>query len=436
MCCSHSSQRWKRRRVPTRQSQRKRHHAKKARAIISTASMPQSQILTVSQLTRRIKDAVEGNFPLVWVQGEVTNCSRAGSGHVYLTLKDDSAQIRAVIWRSTAARLRFDLHDGLAVIAAGPVEVYEARGTYQLIIQQLQPQGVGALELAFRQLCEKLAAEGLFAKERKRRLPRFPRRIALVTSPSGAAVRDMLQVITRRWRGAAIVIVPVAVQGEGAAAQIAAALQMVHQIPEVDVVIAGRGGGSLEDLWAFNEEIVARAIFSCQIPVVSAVGHEVDVTVADLVADVRALTPSEAGELVVPNFVEVRAELANLRQHLVKGLQSRAATARACLELLASRRVLTRPVERVHELARRVDELELRCRRAIAGGLALVRQKLATVGGRLEALSPLRVLERGYSVTRLWPSGTVVRSSSEARPGDRLETTLHSGTLISRVEQP
>src|SRR5580765_4753669 len=250
--------------------------------------MPQPPILTVSQLTREIKDAVEGNFPLVWVQGEVTNCTRAGSGHVYLTLKDDSAQIRAVVWRNTAARLRFELHDGLEVVAAGPVEVYEARGTYQLIVEQLLPQGVGALELAFRQLCEKLSAEGLFAAERKRKLPRFPRRIALITSPTGAAVRDMLQVITRRWQGTDIVIVPVAVQGEEAAAQIAAALAAVHRIPRVDVVITGRGGGSLEDLWAFNEEIVARAIFGCQVPVVSAVGHEVDFTIADFVADARA----------------------------------------------------------------------------------------------------------------------------------------------------
>ena len=257
--------------------------------------MPQPPILTVSQLTRQIKDAVEGNFPIAWVLGEVTNCTRAGSGHVYLTLKDDSAQMRAVIWRNTAARLRFDVHDGLEVVAVGPVEVYEARGTYQLVVEQLLPQGIGALELAFRQLCEKLSAEGLFARERKRAVPRFPRRIALITSPTGAAVRDMLQVITRRWMAARIIIVPVAVQGEGAAAQIAAALRSVHLLPDVDVVITGRGGGSLEDLWAFNEEIVARAIHACRIPVVSAVGHEIDVTVADLVADVRALTPSEAG---------------------------------------------------------------------------------------------------------------------------------------------
>jgi exodeoxyribonuclease VII large subunit len=404
------------------------------RVTISTAGTSQPSILTVSELTHEIKDAVEGNFPLVWVQGEVTNCTRAGSGHVYLTLKDDSAQIRAVVWRNTAARLRFDLHDGLEVVAAGPVEVYEARGTYQLIVEQLLPQGVGALELAFRQLCEKLSAEGLFAAERKRKLPRFPRRIALITSPTGAAVRDMLQVITRRWQGADIVIVPVAVQGDGAAAQIAAALAAVHRIPRVDVVITGRGGGSLEDLWAFNEEIVARAIFGCQIPVVSAVGHEIDVTVADLVADVRALTPSEAGELVVPVHDEVRAELLRLQQHLLQALRSQAATARARLEAMGSRRVLTRPVERIHELARRIDELEVRARRAVQHRLAVVREQLAAVGGRLDALSPLKVLERGYSVTRLIQSGTVLRSSDQARPGDLLETLLQSGKITSRVE--
>src|SRR5262245_43775524 len=396
--------------------------------------MPQPLILTVSQLTRQIKDAVEGNFPQVWVQGEVTNCTRAGSGHVYLTLKDDSAQVSAVIWRNTAARMRFELHDGLEVVAAGPVEVYEARGTYQLIVEQLLPQGVGALELAFRQLCEKLSAEGLFAAERKRKLPRFPRRIALITSPTGAAVRDVLQVITRRWQGTDIVIVPVAVQGEGAAAQIAAALAAVHRIPRVDVVITGRGGGSLEDLWAFNEEIVARAIFECKIPVVSAVGHEIDVTVADLVADMRALTPSEAGELVVPFRDELRAELSRLQQHLMHALRSQAATARARLETLASRRVMNRPVERIHELARRIDELEVRARRAVRHRLAVVREQLSAFGGRLEALSPLRVLERGYSVTRHFHSGKVLRSSDQARPGDLVETLLQSGMLTSRVE--
>ena len=228
---------------------------------------------TVSELTREIKDQLESHYPDVWVTGEISNCRPARSGHVYLTLKDDQSQISAVIWRSTAARLKFDLADGLEVVARGGVEVYLPRGQYQLVIKQLTPKGVGALELAFRQLQERLAAEGLFDAERKQPIPRFPRRIALVTSPTGAAVRDMLQVITRRWPAVEIVLLPVRVQGAGAAEEIARAIELVPALPRVDVVIAGRGGGSLEDLWAFNEEIVARAIAECPIPLVLSLIH-------------------------------------------------------------------------------------------------------------------------------------------------------------------
>src|SRR5580693_511566 len=274
--------------------------------------MDEHEILSVTELTQQLKALVETGFPQVYVEGEISNFSRATSGHIYLTLKDEAAQIRAVLWRSAAARIRFELHDGLHVVAVGPIEVYAARGTYQLVIERLAPQGIGPLELAFRQRYEKLAAEGLFAEQRKRPLPRFPRRIALVTSPSGAAVRDLLQVITRRWPACDLIIVPVPVQGEQAAPAIAAGLRAAARLPRVDVIIAGRGGGSLEDLWAFNEEVVARAIFSCPIPVVSAVGHEIDVTIADLVADKRALTPSEAGELVVPERADVLSDLGHL----------------------------------------------------------------------------------------------------------------------------
>lgn len=390
-------------------------------------------VLTVTQLSRQIKDAVEGNFPLVWVQGEISNCTRAGSGHIYLTLKDDDAQIRAVIWRNTAVRLKFDIHDGLDVIAAGPVEVYEARGTYQIVVEQLIPQGIGALELAFRQLCEKLEKEGLFATARKRPIPRFPRRIALVTSPSSAAVRDMLQVIGRRWRGADVVIVPVAVQGEGAAQQIAAALRIVHRIPRVDVVITGRGGGSLEDLWAFNEEIVARAIYACQIPVISAVGHEIDVTVADFVADRRALTPSEAAELVVPHVDEIRSALLQVQQQLAQLLRNRVARARSLLDGLAARRCFVRPQERLHDLARRLDELDARGRRAMRQRLELAREQLGGLAGKLSALSPLQVLERGFSLTRRVDSTEVIRDASQLQPGEEVETLLQRGRVISQV---
>ena len=396
--------------------------------------MAKAPLLTVSELTRQLKDAVEGNFPYVWVVGEISNCTRASSGHIYLTLKDDTAQIRGVVWRNAAARLKFDMHDGLEVVAAGPLEVYAARGTYQIVIEQMLPQGLGALELAFRQVCEKLEAEGLFAAERKRPLPRFPRRIALVTSPSSAAVRDMLQVIGRRWTGTDIVIVPVAVQGAGAAAEIAAALRRVHLLPRVDVVITGRGGGSLEDLWAFNEEVVARAIFDCPLPVISAVGHEIDVTVADLVADRRALTPSEAGELVVPHRDEIQSELQRLQHRLAHALQGRAAAARSRVESLATRRVLTRPLERLHEAARRLDELEHRARRAMRNRLAEARQRLAAHSASLDALSPLKVLDRGYSLTQTFPEGHLVRQPEQVQPGIQIQTLLPAGRILSRVE--
>ena len=388
---------------------------------------------TVSELTREIKDQLENHYPDVWVTGEISNCRPARSGHVYLTLKDDQSQISAVIWRNTASRLPFELTDGLEVVARGGVEVYLPRGQYQLVIRQLTPRGVGALELAFRQLQEQLAAEGLFDADRKQPIPRFPRRIALVTSPTGAAVRDMLQVITRRWPAVDIVLLPVRVQGAGAAEEIAAAIGLVPDLPGVDVVIAGRGGGSLEDLWAFNEEIVARAIADCPIPIVSAVGHEIDVSIADLVAAVRALTPSEAGELVVPHQDELKAWLQGARTRLVAALNQQAQRARARLESFASRPVLVRPHGRIRELAGRVDELQRRMDRAARSRTRVSRDQLGVAAAALQALSPLEVLGRGYSVTRT-TGGQVVRTADDLNPGDEIITTLASGSVTSRVE--
>jgi exodeoxyribonuclease VII large subunit len=259
------------------------------------------QTLTVSELTARIKDMLEGSFPAVWVSGEISNFSRPQSGHCYFTLKDDIAQIRAVMWRGTALKLKFAMSDGLEVLCRGHLDVYAPRGSYQLVVDELEPKGVGALELALRKLREKLSAEGLFDPARKRPLPVFPKRIAFVTSPTGAAVRDFLEVLRRRWRGVEVLIIPARVQGDGSVTEIVAGIRAANRLkPAPDVLIVGRGGGSLEDLWSFNEEAVVRAIAASRIPTVSAVGHEIDVTLADLVADVRALTPSEAAERVVP----------------------------------------------------------------------------------------------------------------------------------------
>ena len=363
-----------------------------------------AQILTVSDLTGAIKEVLETAIPAVRVAGELSNVVLARSGHLYATLKDDAAQIRVVMWKGKASRLRFDPADGLAVTCEGSVEVYAPRGAYQLILSKLEPAGVGALELTFRRLQEKLAAEGLFDQARKRPLPAFPRRVALVTSPTGAAVRDSLQVLSRRWRGTDAVVVPTPVQGDGAAAKIAAALRTAGRLPGVEVVLLVRGGGSLEDLWAFNEEPVARAVAACGVPVVCGVGHEIDVTIADLVADRRALTPSEAAELAVPDGAAVEAELADAARRL-------AAT--------ANRRVTTE--------AQRLDELSTRFAVAARRRVERSTNDLAGLAGELHALSPLAVLGRGYSLTT--KGGTVLRDAAGVSAGDEVVTRLARGTL-------
>ena len=396
----------------------------------------QERVLTVSELTEGIKNVLESTFPAVWVAGEISNFSRPQSGHCYLTLKDDAAQLRAVIWRTAASKVKFDLHDGLDVICQGYLDLYPPRGSYQLVINELIPQGLGALELALRQLREKLTKEGLFALERKRPLPRFPRRIAFVTSPTGAAVRDFLEVLRRRSRGVDVLIVPVRVQGEGAAAEIAAGIELVNRLPQpVDVLVVGRGGGSLEDLWAFNEEIVVRAIFNSRIPVVSAVGHEIDVTLADFVADVRALTPSEAAERVAPAVDELLAHLRQQQSRLAQALRAKAADAKAGIDRLASARCFRRPLERVQMLSRTLDEFSARADRSMKVRLQQARAITDRHAAQIESLSPLSVLGRGYSLTHRLSDGRLLRRAADANVGDRLQTRLAEGTLISRVEE-
>lgn len=417
--------------------------------------------LSIFELTSQIKDLLEAAFPEVWVAGEVSNFTRPQSGHCYLTLKDDQAQMRAVMWRGVASRLRFDLHDGLEVICRGHLDLYAPRGSYQLVIDDILPQGMGALELALRQLREKLAREGLFDPARKRPLPSFVRRIAVVTSPTGAAIRDFLQVLGRRWRGADVLIVPVRVQGEGAAAEIAAAIEMVNRLPTEkgdrfafperpeggfaksepvplfcpDVLVVTRGGGSMEDLWSFNEEPVVRAIAASRIPVISAVGHEIDVTLADLAADVRALTPSEAAELVAPASEELVVDLRQLEQRLAAALRSRADSARSRLDALTRHTVFRRPYQGIFELARRLDEYDARADRAVRGLVRLARQKTDTAAGRLDSLSPLAVLGRGYSLTHRSADGRVVRDAVELSPGEQITTRFAHGQATSRVER-
>ncbi len=401
-----------------------------------SAESSADRVQSVSQLTGQIKGTLEGRFGAVWVSGEISNFSRPQSGHCYLTLKDDAAQIRAVIWRNTARAARFEMHDGLEVICQGYLDVYAPRGSYQLVIQKIEPKGLGALERALRLLREKLAAEGLFEPARKRPLPRFPRRIAFVTSPTGAAVRDFLEVLRRRWRDVHVLIVPVRVQGEGSAAEIAAGIELVNRLADqVDVLVVGRGGGSLEDLWAFNEELVVRAIYASRIPVISAVGHEIDVTLSDLVADVRALTPSEAAERIVPAAEELREFLDRQRLRLATALRGRFHLARARMDNVANCRVFRRPLERVQLLGRRLDELQSRAARAVDRRVEIAKARVQEKASQLESLSPLGVLARGYSLTTRLPGGEIVGVADQVAAGDLLRTRLASGELVSRVEQ-
>jgi exodeoxyribonuclease VII large subunit len=393
-------------------------------------------VLSVAELTAQIKGLLEGTFPRIWVSGEISNCSRPQSGHYYLTLKDDRAQIRAVVWRTTAARMPFDLNDGMEVICRGSLGLYAPRGTYQLVIDEVQPKGIGALELALRKLRDKLAAQGLFDPRRKRPLPRFPRKIAVVTSPTGAAIRDFLEVLKRRWRGVDVLIVPVRVQGAGAALEIAGAIALVNDLQQpIDCLVVTRGGGSLEDLWAFNEEPVVWAIHGSRIPVISAIGHEIDVTLADLVADVRALTPSEAAELVAPAREEIAASLRQTQQRLLQALVNRATSARRHLDLLASRRVFARPLERIHDLSRRVDELERRIHRGFEHRVARSRSRLDALAAKLEALSPLQVLGRGYSLTQRLADSGLINDAAELQVGEEIITRFVAGQAVSRVEE-
>jgi len=389
------------------------------------------EVLTVGQLTRRVKAALERTFGRVWVTGEISNFTHARSGHMYFTLKDRDAQIDIALFRGAVRRVRFTLADGLDVVLYGRLTVYEPRGRYQIIAERVEPKGLGALELAFRKLRDTLQREGLFDDEHKKPLPALPGRIGIVTSPTGAAIKDILQVIGRRFPRANLLLAPVRVQGEGAAEEIARAIETLNRIPEIEVLIVGRGGGSLEDLWAFNEEVVARAIYASRVPVISAVGHEIDFTIADLVADRRALTPSEAGEIVLPRWQDLIERLDGHRLRLVRGLRQALNEARGRVALAARGLAAQQPITRIRLHQQRLDDLAQRAAVAIGHLLTSARQRLAAVKGKLDSLGPLAVLDRGYSITTA--GGHVLTDAGSAPPGTEIETHLARGRLIGTV---
>ena len=434
------------------------------------------RIFTVSEITAEIKELLERRFDLIWITGEISNFSAPLSGHVYFTLKDDRAQIRCVMFRGQNRTLRFRPEDGMVVTGMGRISLYEPRGAYQVIFEYLEPKGLGALQKAFEQLKAKLAEEGLFDASHKKPLPLLPKRIALVTSPSGAAVHDFLRIALRRFSNLVVDVVPVQVQGSQAAAEIASALQVLQQWRRSDVIVLARGGGSLEDLQAFNTEIVARAIFQSRIPVVSAVGHETDYTIADFVADRRAPTPSAAAEQVVPSRRDLAGFCAESRRRLLRSLTARIGALRQSLAYCNRR--LAHPRRRIDDLRLRVDDLSGRMIRAgrqltgrrrdqigwqrrrlySAGPQKLVqnfklknkslyqnllnfihknvfkyRSLLQEFDGRLTALSPLAVLQRGYSITRALPGNRIVLDPATVRRGQRLQITLARGDLAAEA---
>jgi exodeoxyribonuclease VII large subunit len=421
------------------------------------ASAPQARkVLSVWELTSDIKRLLEKSVGAVWVSGEITNLRAQSSGHVYFTLKDVAAQLSCVLFRSSAAQREL-LGDGKKVLLHGDVTVYEARGQYQLIVREIEAQGIGALQLQFEKLKAKLAAEGLFAPERKRPLPRFPQRIGLVTSPTGAAIRDVLHVIQRRNPGLEIILASARVQGDGAAKEIAEAIRMLNELGELDLILITRGGGSLEDLWAFNEEPVARAIFESQIPVVSAVGHEIDFTIADFVADFRAATPSAAAEIITEGVFASREFVMDAPLRLQQLVRQKMDREIENFDSLVGRFERLHPRRKLDDSLQRLDDLQfslLRGLKTAARSRGLILQNLAgrflrakpslalkarrenlrQLEKRLNALGPEQVLARGYSITTDTATGKVLRDAAKVKAGQKIKTRLAKGEISSQVE--
>ena len=390
---------------------------------------------TVSELTLKIKRILEQNFPIIWVEGEISNLKKPSSGHIYFTLKDATAQLQAVMFRDLASTIRFELEDGLKVLAGGRISVYQARGQYQLYADRIEPRGKGALQVAFEQLKEKLNKEGLFSPEHKKTLPPFPRRIGVVTSPTGAAIRDILQIILRRFPKMHIMLYPVRVQGEGAALEIAQAIDDFNRMKEAEVLIVGRGGGSLEDLWAFNEEIVARSIYRSKIPIISAVGHEIDYCISDFVADRRAPTPSAAAELVVGVAEEVEEKIRIFQERMERVLRDNLELRKQRLKYLEESYGLNSVQDRIGEVYLRIDEVENKFSREIEHILQIKEGIFQKVCSQMESLSPLRVLKRGYSITYKLPGREILRNCRDVGPQDEVEVKLHQGKIICEVRK-
>lgn len=403
--------------------------------IIRFMSAITEEIYTVTAVNRMARYTIEESFPSIWVEGEISNYHHHGSGHRYFSLKDEESQLRCAMWRSSAAYLKFEPKDGLKVIANGNLTIYEKGGQYQLVVRKLLPSGMGELELAFRQLKEKLEKEGLFDPAHKKPLPQYPMRVGIVTSPTGAVIHDIIRVIQRRNSKLDIILWPSEVQGDIAPPQLAEGIGRFNEYGQVDLIIIGRGGGSLEDLWAFNDERVVRAVYGSAIPVVSAVGHEVDYTLTDLAADYSAATPSMAAEIVSWPLDDFQAALSGFVREMDRSLREMLKEKKARFLELAGARVLTRPEAMLEPRYQYLDN-QIRLLHLLSEKrFDTFRKAMALNMSRLEALSPLAVLARGYAVARTSPGKKVLRSVADIGVGGRMETIIPDGSLISSVEE-
>lgn len=395
------------------------------------------KIFTVTQLTGYIKGLVESDPVLrqVWVQGEISNFTRHSSGHMYFTVKDDQARLRCVMFRTENRRLQFQPTDGMAVIVSGRMGVYPKNGDYQLYVEQMEAAGVGSLYLAYEELKKRLAGEGLFDPARKKTLPGFPRKIGVITSPTGAAVRDIIRIVRRRCPGVDLLVIPAQVQGDAAPRSLCEALRLASSVPGLDLLIIGRGGGSIEELWAFNHEEVVRAVADCPLPVISAVGHETDFTITDLAADLRAPTPSGAAEMAVPELRELRRRLLLMEERLRSAALQMMERKRNLLEITGKHPVLLEPQRWLDLRRQRVDEIWEYLVRTIQNRLEKARADLDRDLATLDALSPLATLRRGYSICRKNVDGSVVRKAGEVSPGEKVRVLLSRGELFCTVEE-
>ena len=392
------------------------------------------RVYTVSSLTAEVKAVLEDGFSAIWVEGELSNFKHHTSGHMYFSLKDDQCQLRGVMFRGSNRFLKFQPTDGLSVLVSGTLTVYERRGDYQITADFMEPKGLGALQLAFEQLKQRLEAEGLFDASRKRPIPRLPRKIGIITSPTGAAIRDMLSIIERRFPGLAILIAPVLVQGPAAAPDIAAAVRRMGSRPDVDVLIVARGGGSIEDLWAFNDERLARAIAASPLPVISAVGHETDVTIADFVADLRAPTPSAAAEMVVGQRDELCQRVDDLTARAMAAVERGMEERRARLTMLARHLALLSPAAHLIRQAERLQAIRQRLQAWWQLSHTLRTERLGRAASTLQSLSPLGILARGYSICFALPERRIIRAAAEVQAGGRIAVRLDRGELECMVQ--